>query len=67
MSFMHLQRLYIRIVEVYRQKFLQYTGEASSENARLIGWVPVRPVPCPGTGSWFSWVPPSQMMCLGTL
>ena len=28
MSFMHLQRLYIRIVEVYRQKFLQYTGEA---------------------------------------
>ena len=27
---MHLQRLYIRIVEVYRQKFLQYTGEAQS-------------------------------------
>src|SRR5689334_17048314 len=29
LSFIHLQRLYILIVAVYRQKFLQYTGEAS--------------------------------------
>src|SRR4029453_18214085 len=28
MSFMRLQRLHIQIVDVYRQKFLQYTGEA---------------------------------------
>jgi len=28
MSFMRLQRLHIQIVEVYRQKFLQFTGEA---------------------------------------
>src|SRR4029453_436861 len=29
MSFMRLQRLHIQIVEVYRQKFLQNTGEAN--------------------------------------
>jgi len=29
MSFMRLQRLHIQMVEVYRQKFLQYTGEAN--------------------------------------
>ena len=31
MAFMRLQRLHIRIVKVYRQKFLQYTGEANPE------------------------------------
>src|SRR4030095_8220366 len=31
MSFMCLQRLHIQIVEVYRQKFLRYTGEAASQ------------------------------------
>src|SRR5262249_5204592 len=35
-SFMHLQRLYIRIVEVYRQKFLQYTGEARDRVGRSV-------------------------------
>jgi len=29
----HLQRIYIRIVEVYRQKFLQYTGEANTSES----------------------------------
>jgi Tfp pilus assembly protein PilF len=33
---MHLQRLYIRIVAVYRQKFLQYTGEAYCQRALAI-------------------------------
>ena len=29
----HLQRIYIRIVKVYRQKFLQYTGEANTSES----------------------------------
>src|SRR6516225_11583064 len=40
LSFMHLQRLYIRIVAVYRQKFLQYTGEACRQRAIRLRYLP---------------------------
>jgi hypothetical protein len=45
-SFMHLQRLYIRIVKVYRQKFLQYTGEAKTmlEWAKRMTWKGLHPI-----------------------